>query len=180
MRSHFRIALIQPTSPISTARCAIPACAPLYINHVQHLIGLGTLEEHHIHPPPRTLIPAAAVGVPGDPTGGLVRAHHTVSDLIQPIGGLMQLIRGRQHQHLRGCAVIVERAIAVIIMSARQLVQHLTQQSHRPRHLSQHPIRVSRIHKGTSRVRQPAQFLIGLSSTSKRINKRRHHRVLSP
>lgn len=59
--------------------------------------------------------------MPGDPTGGFVRAHHPVRDLIQPVGGLMQLIR---RYRLRRHAVIGERDVAVISMNARQLVQH--------------------------------------------------------
>ena len=151
-----------------------PRLHPLYIDQVQHLIGLTALEEHHIHPPPRTHRLRAGVGMPGDPTGGFLRAHHPVSDPIQTVGGLMQLIRRRQRHRLRRRAVIGERDIAVISMSTRQLVQDLPQQPHRPRYLAQHPVRVSRIIKRASRVRQPTQPLIGLSSISNRINKRRH------
>ena len=86
----------------------------------------------------------------------------------------MQLIRGRQRHRLRRHAVVGERDVAVISMRTRELVQYLPQQPHRPRHLAQHPIRVSRILKGASSVCQPAQSLIGLSSIRNRINKRRH------
>lgn len=107
----------------------------LSVNQVQHLICLRILEEHHIHPPPRTLVLRAGVGVPGDPARRLVCAHHPISNLIQPIGGLMQLIRRRQGHRIRGCAIVGECDVAVINMSTRQLVQHLPQQSHRPRSL---------------------------------------------
>lgn len=73
-----------------------------------------------------------------------MRAHHPISNLIQHVGGLMQLIR-RLCRH----AVIGERDRPVISMSTRQLVQHLPQQPHRPRHLS-HPRYVS---AGFSKVR---------------------------
>ena len=59
-------------------------------------------------------------------------------------------------------------------MRTRELVQDLPQQPHRPRHFAQHSVRVSRILKGPGGMRQPAQPLIGLSSISNRINKRRH------
>ena len=57
-----------------------PRLHPLHINRLQRLIGLGTLEEHRIHPPPRTL--GLRAGVPGYLPGGLVRAHHPISNLI--------------------------------------------------------------------------------------------------
>ncbi|MBN6777461.1 hypothetical protein JRG19_02705 [Pseudoclavibacter alba] len=50
----------------------------------------------------------------------------------QSVGGLMQLISRRQRYRCCQRAVVGERNVAVISMSAIQLVQHLPQQPRRP------------------------------------------------
>lgn len=89
----------------------------------------------------------------------------------------MQLISRRQHQRHRRNAVVGERDRPMTSISVRQLVQNLPQQPYRPLDISQHPICVSWILEGASPVCQPAEPLIGLSTISNRINKRRHPNI---